>query len=116
MSGGRSGVDVAADQELLEDLVERGVNPEQKRLFVIDGSKALRSAINAVFGAQHPVQRCRAHKLRNVLDHLPEEHKADVKRKLQNAYAMADYEDAKRALQKVHRELMETSAMSLVCH
>jgi putative transposase len=44
-------------KELLEDLVARGVNPDQKRLFVIDGSKALRTAINAVFGSQHPVQR-----------------------------------------------------------
>ena len=60
-------------KELLEDLVARGVNPEQKRLFVIDGSKALRAAIIAVFGSQHPVQRCRAHKLRNLLDHLPED-------------------------------------------
>jgi hypothetical protein len=38
---------------------------------------------------------------------LPDEHKADVKRKLQNAYAMADYADAKRALDRLHRELME---------
>ena len=41
-------------KELLEDLVMRGVNPEQKRLFVIDGSKVLRAAIYAVFG-NHPV-------------------------------------------------------------
>jgi hypothetical protein len=43
------------------------------------------------------IQRCQVHKKRNVVDHLPDEHKADVKRKLQNAYAMADYADAKRA-------------------
>jgi len=43
----------------------------------------------------------------NVVDHLPEEHRAEVKRKLQNAYAVADYEDAKHALQKLHRELMD---------
>jgi transposase-like protein len=44
---------------------------------------------------------------RNVVDHLPEEHKADVKRKLQNAYGMTDYNDAKRALERLHRELMD---------
>ena len=44
---------------------------------------------------------------RNVVDHLPEQHKADVKRRLQNAYAMADYAEAKRALEKLHRELMD---------
>jgi len=76
-------------KELLEDLVERGVNAEQKRLFVVDGSRALRTAINAVFGAQHPVQRCRAHKLRNVLDHLPQEQKAQVKSAMRAAWKLS---------------------------
>jgi putative transposase len=75
-------------KELLEDLVERGVNPGQKRLFVMDGSKALRSAINAVFGAQHPVQRCRSHKLRNVLDHLPQEQKSQIKSAMRAAWKL----------------------------
>lgn len=73
-------------KELLEDVVARGVNPDQKRLFVIDGSKALRTAINAVFGNQHPVQRCRAHKLRNVMDHLPEDQKDQVKSAMRAAW------------------------------
>ena len=50
---------------LLEDLVERGLDPGRRRLFVIDGSKALRKAIEKVFGQRHPIQRCRNHKLRN---------------------------------------------------
>jgi transposase-like protein len=41
--------------ELLEDIVARGVDPKRKMLFVIDGSKALRAAINAVFGTHQPV-------------------------------------------------------------
>jgi putative transposase len=75
-------------KELLEDLVARGVKPDQKRLFVIDGSKALRAAINAVFGVQHPVQRCRAHKLRNVLDHLPQDQKGQVKSAMRAAWKL----------------------------
>jgi putative transposase len=75
-------------KELLEDLVSHGVKPDQKRLFVIDGSKALRAAINAVFGAQHPVQRCRAHKLRNVLDHLPQDQKGQVKSAMRAAWKL----------------------------
>jgi transposase-like protein len=47
------------------DIVARGVDPQRKMLFVIDVSKALRAAINAVLGAGQPVQRCRAHKPRN---------------------------------------------------
>ena len=46
---------------LLSDLVERGLDPEQGILFVIDGAKALRKAIRNVFGAA-PVQRCVRHK------------------------------------------------------
>jgi putative transposase len=53
------------------------------------------------------IQRCQVHKRRNVLDHLPEEHKPAVKKKLQNAYAMTEYADAKRALERLLRELME---------
>ena len=75
-------------KEVLEDLVARGVSPEQKRLFVIDGSKALRAAIHAVFGSQHPVQRCRSHKLRNVADHLPEEQKSQVKSAMRAAWRL----------------------------
>ena len=74
--------------ELLQDIVARGVDPKQRRLFIIDGSKALRAAINAVFGTDHPVQRCRAHKLRNVLDHLPEEQKEQVKSLMRAAWKM----------------------------
>jgi len=48
---------------LLRDLVARGVDPARRRLFVVDGSKALRTAIDAIFGPQHPVQRCRNHKV-----------------------------------------------------
>lgn len=59
-------------KELLEDMVERGIKPGMKRLFVIDGSKALRKAIDEVYGSDNPVQRCRVHKMRNVLDKLPD--------------------------------------------
>ena len=64
---------------LLEDLVERGLDPGRRRLFVIDGSKALRKAIEKVFGQRHPIQRCRNHKLRNVLGHLPKDQHPQVK-------------------------------------
>jgi transposase-like protein len=92
-------------QGLLERLVERGLDPQRRYLFVIDGSKALRAAIHAVFGAQNPVQRCQIHKRRNVKDHLPEGCRADYDRQLRNAYAMTRYEDAKAALEKLFRQL-----------
>ena len=85
--------------ELLEDIVARGVDPKRKMLFVIDGSKALRAAINAVFGAQQPVQRCRAHKLRNVLDYLPKEQREQVKSMLRAAWKL----DAKAGMARIRK-------------
>src|SRR6266567_5969074 len=73
---------------LLEKLVERGLDPQRKRLFVIDGSKALRTAIDAVFGGQNPVQRCRHHKIENVMGYLPEHLKGQVKAALRAAFRL----------------------------
>ena len=58
---------------LLESLVERGLDPGRARLFVLDGSKALRAAAGQVFGSGCLVRRCRNHKMRNVVGHLPKE-------------------------------------------
>ncbi len=78
----------AAATALLESLVERGVDPERAYLFVIDGSKALRSAITKVFGKHNPVQRCRNHKVKNVCDNLPDELKDQVKALMKAAYKL----------------------------
>jgi hypothetical protein len=67
-----------AAKDLLQHLVAQGVDPTRRRLLVIDGSQALRAAIHAVFGAETPVQRCRNHKLRNVLGRLPREQQAQT--------------------------------------
>jgi len=85
---------------LLEDLVERGIRPDRRRLFVIDGSKALRSAIDAVFGANNPVQRCRSHKVRNVMGHLPDELKDSVKAVMKAAYRL----DAKEGIARLKKQ------------
>ena len=75
---------------LLSDLVERGLDPEQGMLFVLDGSKALRKAVRSVFG-EVPVQRCLWHKERNVLGHLPERDRPQVKARMRRAWRETDY-------------------------
>jgi putative transposase len=77
-----------AAKDLLQHLVEHGVDPARRRLFIIDGSKALRTAINAVFGAETPVQRCRNHKLRNVLGRLPREPQGQTASLMRAAWKM----------------------------
>jgi putative transposase len=75
-------------KDLLTDLVERGLTPGRRRLFIIDGSRALRKAIDEVFGSDNPVQRCRIHKLRNVLGYLPDDRKDDVQSAMRAAFKL----------------------------
>jgi len=85
---------------LLEDLATRGVSAGRKRLFVIDGSKALRKGINLVYGSNNPVQRCRSHKIRNVMDHLPDDLKDQVKAVMKAAYRL----EAEEGMAKIKRQ------------
>jgi putative transposase len=89
---------------LLSDLVERGLDPEQGILFVIDGAKALRKAIRNVFG-EAPVQRCVRHKERNVADHLPERERPAVQQRLRRAWALDDHAHALDQLRRLAGEL-----------
>jgi len=106
----------AVVRDLLNDLVARGLDPARRRLFVMDGSKALRAAIDEVFGQAHPVQRCRKHKMSNVLDHLPEELKDPVKGVLQAAWRMSPEEGKKQIRQQARQleKLHPSAAASLL--
>ena len=84
---------------LLQDLVSRGLNPFRKRLFVIDGSKALRKAIDQVFGEENFVQRCRNHKIRNVVGHLPKDQQEQARSTLKAAWKL----DADEGMQKIEQ-------------
>jgi putative transposase len=90
--------------ELLADLAGRGLDCEQGVLVVLDGGKALRAAVDAVFG-HVPVQRCVRHKERNVLDHLPERDRPTVKRRLRAAWKLTDHKSAIERLEVLAREL-----------
>jgi transposase-like protein len=93
--------------ELLADLVDRGLDFSQPRLYILDGGKALSAAVKKHAGESAAIQRCQVHKRRNVLDHLTDEQKPAVAKKLNAAYALEDYAAAKQALNVLHRELMD---------
>jgi transposase-like protein len=84
---------------LLEDLAGRGVTSKRRRLFVIDGALALRKAVDLVFGAGTPVQRCRNHKLRNVLGHLPQAQHDQARATLKAAFKL----DAKEGTAQIEK-------------
>ena len=93
---------------LLADLLDRGLDPEQAILFVIDGSKALRKAIGNVFGTHALVHRCHRHKERNVTDLLPEADRDAIRGRLRAAWALADADLARQRLELLTSELDRT--------
>jgi len=106
----------AAVKRLLTHLRDQGLPTNRKYLFVIDGAKALRAAIEEVFGSDQPVQRCRNHKLRNVLDELPQDQQGQTLNLLRAAWKMSDAEEGVKRLEQLARFLErdhESAARSL---
>jgi putative transposase len=95
-------------RELPSDLVERGLDPEQAILFVIDGGKALRRAIKDVFGEHALVHRCHRHKERNVCDLLPERDRPAILAKIRGAWSLTDPALAEQRLERLACELERT--------
>jgi putative transposase len=95
----------AVCQELLADLLKRGLNIGNHILAVIDGGKGLAAALRAVFGRRVTIQRCRAHKLRNVLEKVPDCERDQLKKDLDKAWLDPDPRRAKRMLEMIARRL-----------
>ena len=92
-------------RSLLSDLVDRRLDADCARLWVIDGGKALRRGIVDCFGALALIQRCQEHKRRNVIEHLPKETHTSVGRAMRDAWDGADAELAKKQLQRMAASL-----------
>ena len=92
-------------RQLIQDLIRRGLRYDQGLLVVLDGSKGLYSAITKALKGYVRVQRCQWHKRENVLSYLPEGDRPRIKRKLQKAYDLETYEQAKAALEGLKPEL-----------
>lgn len=106
----------AAVKSLFTRLRDQGLPTDRKYLFVIDGAKALRAGIEEVFGSEQPVQRCRNHKMRNVLDELPREQHAQVLNVMRAAWQLTDADQGVKKLEQLARFLEhdhESAACSL---
>lgn len=86
---------------LVEDMIRRGLNTTYPILWVLDGGKGVRAALERRFGKDLVVHRCQIHKQRNILDYLPENYQATVRMRLRAAWSMNGYEEAKTALTRV---------------
>src|SRR5258708_903883 len=92
-------------QALLDDLIERGLDPAVPRLFIIDGSKALAKAIRRSFGRRAPIQRCQIHKARNIMERLPKPLHASVRRTLRQAWELNDADKAEKLIRNLAQRL-----------
>ena len=92
-------------QALIDNLIERGLDPAVQRLFIVDGSKALSKAIRASFGRDVAIQCCQIHKARNIMERLPKSTHAQVRRVLRQAWEMDDADKAEQLLRNLARRL-----------
>jgi transposase-like protein len=90
---------------LITGLRDRGLDVSEGVLFVLDGAKALHKAVRDVFGDHAVIARCRTHKERNVMDHLPEAERPWVRRKLRAAWANPNAAEAEAALNALAGQL-----------
>src|ERR1017187_10214153 len=81
--------------------------PQSPTAFRPASTFRVRDDVNKHAGESAAIQRCQVHTRRNVLDHLTDEQKPAVAKKLNAAYALEDYAAAKLALNMLHRELMD---------
>jgi putative transposase len=95
----------AVVQALIDNLIERGLDPKVCRLFIIDGAKALTKVIRFTFGRHTPIQRCQIHKARNILERLPKPLHASVRKALRQAWELEDADKAERLLRNLARRL-----------
>ena len=95
----------AVCQSLLTDLQSRGLRTERSLLVILDGSKALHKAVTQTFGPAALIHRCHVHKLRNILEHLPEGQRSWVRAIVLRAYRQTDVATARRSLQDLARRL-----------
>ena len=92
-------------QALLDDLIERGLDPKVCRLFILDGAKALKKAVRNTFGKHTLIQRCQVHKSRNIIDRLPKSFHATAKKVLRQAWEMDDADKGEKLLRNLARRL-----------
>jgi transposase-like protein len=104
----------AVVQALLDNLIERGLDPTVCRLFIpafagTDGSKALLKAIRRTFGRHTPIQRCQVHKARNIVERLPKHLHASVRAALRQAWELDDADKAERLIRNLARRLEQAA-------
>jgi transposase-like protein len=100
-----SSENAAVCRDFMNSLIARGLRLDNEILFVLDGAKGLRKGVVQVFGDKAVMARCQWHKRENVVEYLNKNDKVEYRRRLQAAYEQPDYEEAKRRLDEIKKDL-----------
>lgn len=92
-------------KDLFQNLLDRGLKKDEPFLFVLDGSKALKSAVRKVFGERFPIQRCVRHKERNCLKYLQKQYHAEFRRRWKLLHGITRYDEAKLEYERLRHWL-----------
>lgn len=106
-----------AIEDWLDRLIARGLSFEEGILFVIDGAKGIKKAVERKIGEYALIQRCQWHKKENIVAYLDDAQKVLARHRISQAYAKTTYREAKEELLKLHAELTrvnESAANSLM--
>ena len=95
--------------ELFRSLIVRGLSAGPSMLFIIDGSKGLRSAVREVFGRKAVIQRCQWHKRENIVSYVPKGSQTTLRQRIQRAYDRPTLDEATRALDAIESDLAESN-------
>ena len=92
---------------LITGLRDRGLDTGKPVLAVLDGAKALFKAVKDVFD-KPVIQRCQQHKIRNVIDRLPDKLRSVTEKRMRQAYHAESALKAEAELEALARELDKT--------
>jgi putative transposase len=92
---------------LVTGLRDRGLDVTRPVLAVLDGARALSRAVKDVFD-KPLIQRCQQHKIRNVIDKLPDRLRTIAEQRMRQAYHAESALKAEGLLTELARELDKT--------
>jgi len=96
-------------EQFLGRLIQRGLCFEKGILFIIDGSKGFKRAVESTFGCYGFIQRCQWHKRENVIAYLDPAQQALCRKRMKDAYQKTTYKEARAELIRLHQELLKVN-------
>jgi putative transposase len=100
--------------EVLQNLIKRGLKTEVVKLVIADGAKGPINSLVSHFGREK-LQRCTVHKMRNILDKCPKNLHEELKAKLNRLWNQTSRFEAEQYLSVIAEEYGKVARRSIDC-